>query len=156
MCDNSTGEPVNILSNLFGLRKDHARTEAIRLGIAIDEVTRDCPFFNINNSQVSLEAASCIKYTVQRQPGGVPSGWSFLQRTRNEGVQYPHGWLFVSPHDPPSAELERVLAKIASEWDGELLEFEATSSEVSAFWAEWGGRKIVTTIHGYLRELAQV
>ena len=147
---------MNILSKLFGLRKDRARTEAIRLGIAIDEVMRDCPFFSINNSQVSLEPSSCVKYSVQRQPGALPSEWCFLQRTRNEGAQYPHGWLFTSAHGTPSAGLEPVLAKIAREWDGELLEFEATSSEVSAFWAEWGGRKIVTTIHDYLRELARV
>jgi hypothetical protein len=149
-------EPVSIFSKLFGSRKAAARAEAIRLGIAIDEIERDCPFFlDYNNGTVKIEADWCIKYSVKRQLGRVPPEWSFLQRTQKQGAQYPHGWLFVSVHGAPPASLESVLRKIAHEWNGEFLEFEGTSAEVSAFWEEWGGAKIVLKIYGYLQELAR-
>jgi hypothetical protein len=146
---------MSILSRLFGSAKHDARSEAVRLGISVDEVTRGCPFFNFNNSKVSVEPELCIKYTVQRQPGKEPAEWSFLQRTRHEGAQYAHGYLFTSVAGSPSLPLERLLTAIAEEWDGEHLEFEATPSEVSAFWAEFGGEGMVRKIYGYLQALAQ-
>jgi len=63
--------------------------------------------------------------------------------------------MFVSADGSPSATLEGVLNKIATDWDEELLEFEGTESEVSAFWEEWGGIKEVNRISNFLQELAE-
>ena len=145
-----------LLDTILGRRKNAARIEAIKLGITVDVVIRECPFFNRNNSKVSLEACQCTKYTVQRQLRGEPADWFFLQRTPNEGAQYAHGWLFISAAGRPSVALERELTKIAEEWEDEFLEFEGTPTEVSAFWDEWGSRAIVARIHGYLQALAAV
>lgn len=142
---------VNIL---FKSGKIEARAEAIRLGIAVEEIERELPVFDDCNT-VHLERDWCVRYSVERQPGRLPAEWSFLQRTKNEGAQYPHGWLFVSPLGAPSPGLEQVLVRIADEWTEELLEFESTSSEVSAFWEEWGGCSMVTKIHDYLQQLAR-
>ena len=60
---------MSILSRFFSSAKHDARSEAVILGIAVDEVTRDCPFFDRNNSKVSVETDVCIKYSVQRQLG---------------------------------------------------------------------------------------
>ena len=107
---------MSILSRFFSSAKHDARSEAVILGIAVDEVTRDCPFFDRNNSKVSVETDVCIKYSVQRRLWERAAQWSFLQRTRNEGAQYAHGYLFASSCGSPSADLERLLTEIAEEW----------------------------------------
>ncbi len=142
------------LAKLFSLRKDETRAVAIRLGIAVSEVRRDLPFFGRGNHSVTVEPGSCIRYSVTRRAGRQPAAWSFLQRTRKEGAQYPNNWLFVSPGGDPPETLRRILEKIAHEWSEELLEFEASASEVSAFWEEWGGRDLASRLFQYLRELA--
>jgi hypothetical protein len=143
------------LAKLFNLRKDETRAEAIRLGIAVSEVQRDLPFFSRGNHSVKVELDSCVRYAMKRRPGRQPAEWAFLQRTPKEGAQYPNNWLFVSRYGDPPDTLGRVLQKIAHEWDGELLEFEASLAEISAFWSEWGGREKAATIAQYLRELAE-
>ena len=143
------------LARLFSFRKDQARAEAIRLGIAVSEVWRDLPFFSRGNHSVTVNPGSCVRYAIKRRPGRQPAEWSFLQRTRREGAQYPNNWFFVSRYGDPPDTLGHVLTKIAHEWDGELLEFEALPGEISAFWSEWGGREVAATVAQYLRDLAE-
>ena len=70
------------------------------------------------------------------------------------GAQHANGWLFVSRGGAPPDDIHRVLDRIGREWQGELLEFEASATEISAFWDEWGGWEIAATIAKYLRDLA--
>ncbi len=146
---------MSIFSRIFDLGKTTARQEAIRLGISIEEVERDLPFFHRNGALDRIERGQCVKDTVKRKRGALPLTWSFVQRDRKNGAQYPNGWMFVSADGSPPATLEGVLNKIATDWDEELLEFEATESEVSAFWEEWGGIKEVNRIFNFLQELAE-
>lgn len=147
---------MSIFSKLIYWGKDGARAEALKLGIMVEEVERDLPFFTRGNKSVSVEQGQCVKYSVRRISNALPPTWSFLQRTEKGGDQYSNGWLFVSPQGGPPLSLDRVLKQIASDWEGELLEFEATPSQISAFWEEWGGAKMVGIIFKYLQELSQV
>jgi len=104
---------------------------------------------------VAIEPGSCVRYWVTRSPGRQPAEWAFLQRTAKEGAQYANGWLFVSATGTPPAALHHVLERISREWDGEFVEFEASATEVSGFWEEWGGHQMATQLANYLRELAK-
>ena len=61
--------------------------------------------------------------------------------------------MFLSSDGPPTPQLHELLVAIATAWDEELLEFEADTSRIVAFWAEWGGARKVEQIDGWLRAL---
>jgi len=67
---------MSILSRFFSSAKHDARSEAVILGIAVDEVTRDCPFFDRNNSKVSVETDVLRTQTARKRCSrGVGDGW---------------------------------------------------------------------------------
>lgn len=132
------------------------REAALLRGIRVDDAERDLPIFAGRNQNKFLrtEIWPCVKYSLRRRAGAEPTNWQFLQRTTKEGAQYPNGWLFQAPHQP-SDTLHDVLQRIATEWEGELLELEGNKSEVAAYWEEWGGQELVEIIHKYLSSLAE-
>ena len=139
-------------------KRGHAATReaALLRGIRVADVERDLPIFAFRNQNKFLrtEVGPCVEYSLRRRPGAEPTNWQFLQRTTKEGAQYPNGWLFQA-QQAPSNTLHEVLEKIATEWEGELLELEGNKSEVSAYWEEWGGTELVEIIQKYLASLAE-
>jgi hypothetical protein len=49
--------------------------------------------------------------------------------------------------------MHRILLEIASEWTGELLEFEGDASAVHAYWEEQGGAEAAIQIIDWLHAL---
>ena len=75
-------------------------------------------------------------------------------RTKKDGAQFPHGFLFRGEAGDPPPEMRELLTRIARDSDQEYLEFEATPSEISAFWDAWGGMKQFHRIHRFMQGLA--
>jgi hypothetical protein len=147
---------MGFFSKLKSRGKTATREAALLKGIRVADVERELPIFAVRNPNKILrtEVWPCVKYSLSRRSGEEPTNWQFLQRTTKEGAQYPNGWLFQAQQAPSNA-LHGVLEKIATEWDGELLELEGTESEVSAYWGEWGGPELVEIINRYLSSLAE-
>jgi hypothetical protein len=147
---------MGFFSKLKSRGKTATREAALRKRITVANVERELPIFAFRNPNKILrtEVCPCVKYSLSRRSGAEPTNWQFLQRTTKDGAQYPNGWLFQA-QQAPSNELHRVLEKIATEWNGELLEFEGTESEVSAYWEEWGGPELVEIINQYLLSLTE-
>ena len=132
-----------------------ARERALELGIAIRHVVRSCPVFSQMNRTMNLELHGTTCYSVSRRSQSQFAKWAFLQRTK-QVAQYQHCWHFDSPLGTPPPSLDAILSKIASEWDGEFLEFEASEEEVCAFWQEWGGAGMTNRIYEYLTLFSQI
>ena len=145
---------MSLWSRLFSSGAKKARAEALRRGIEVVEVQRDAPVFHRFSTRFEhLERLSTVCYSVPRTRPGLPRRWSFLQRDKATGAQYPHGWMYSSLDGPPPEALQAVLAAIATDWTEEYLEFEADDGAVKAFWEEWGGVELVATIDNWLRQL---
>jgi len=141
--------------SIFGSGAKEARSEALRRGVRVEALERDVPIYQSHSSRFShVERRECIRYSVPRQDSGRPNRWSFLQRDAASGAQYDNGWRFESPEGPPGAFLEDVLTRIARKWSEEYLEFEADSTSVHAYWAEWGGSETAGVIVEWLEALA--
>lgn len=147
---------MTIFSRLFGSGARGARAEALRRGAVVEDVKRDVPIFSRGNRLEGFQPASCVRYSLQRRPGSLPSHWSFLQRGERLGAPFPHGWGLQTVGEEVPDQLRRELAQVAAEWTEELLEFEADETRVSAYWEEWGGTKRASVVVGYLERLAQV
>jgi hypothetical protein len=145
---------MGFFSKLKGLSQEATREAALLQGLRVEDVERDLPMFSRRNDFERVERLPCVKYSVKRRSGAQPEHWLFLQRSAKEGAQYPNGWLFQAPQPPPPT-LHRALEAIATEWDEEVLELEGTGSEVSAYWAGWGGAEQVAVIQRYLTSLAE-
>jgi hypothetical protein len=144
---------MGFFSKLKRRSQEATREAALLQGLRVEDVERDLPIFSRSNDFEGAERLPCVRYSVKRRAGALPDHWLFLQRSITEGAQYPNGWLFQAPQPRPQT-LHHALEAIASEWDEELLEFEGTNSEVSAFWAEWGGAEQVAVIQRYLISLS--
>ena len=79
--------------------------------------------------------------------------WELLQRTKALGAALPNNYLLKSS-GPLSDALTRELTTIAQDFNEEYFEFEGTSSEVAAYWEEWGGPDRVRSLHEVLKRLA--
>lgn len=145
---------MGLFSRLKGLGRKATRETALLQGIGVEDVERDLPMFSRRKDFLGVERSQCVKYSVKRRPGARPEHWLFLQRSDEEGAQYPNGWLFQAS-EPPPPNLHRALEAIAMQWDEELLELEGTHAEVAAFWEEWGGAEQVAVIQRYLTSLAE-
>ncbi len=143
------------LAALLARRRGEAsvRDYALQQGVRIDEIEREVPFSSGRGRALTLRRTQCTRYAIPRLGDAAPAEWAFLMRTKKDGAQFPNGFLFRAPGDPPGA-LKELLTKIARASDQEYLEFEATPSEVAAYWEAWGGAKQFDRIHGYLRGLA--
>jgi hypothetical protein len=131
-----------------------ARKRALKMGVTVTEAGRDmlCPKM-IGKPKV-LAPMALAKYSIPRKPAGPANDWSFLRRPDGEGVKYGHGWLFVSKGQATEA-MAATLRAIAAQARGECLEFEASGTEVCAYWKEWGGSERSESICLWLQELAQ-
>jgi hypothetical protein len=132
-----------------------AREEALLLGVRVEEVVRDVPYFE-GPTKVKLEKETCTKYSLPRRVSGYPPKWRFFLRPIDGAVEYPNGWFFrASPDAPPPAEMNTVLREIADAVDEGFLEFEADAREVAAFWTEWGGVDEARRLHRWLQALGR-
>lgn len=147
---------MSFLSKILSPGKNSTREEALRLGMTVEEVERDIPYFESRKGPVKLKLGRCMKYSLKRASMEQAVTWSFLQRSEKEGAQFPNNWLFASPASAPSPPLRRVLDQIAKEWREEYLEFEGNEKEVSAFWEEWGGAEVANKIYQYLLQLSTI
>ena len=131
-----------------------ARSEAIRLGLLVEEVIRECPFFLSRNELEMFQHEKCVKYSLRREKE-VNCSWEFLQRTEKEGAQFPAGMLYVLKKGSVPEFFNGVLTRVAKIFVKELFEFEGTSSMVSVYWMEWGGARQTKLIYKYLQELSR-
>jgi hypothetical protein len=147
---------VSLWMRRRGDRAAHtAREEALSLGIRVEDVEREMPYFE-RNGKLTLKTDTCVRYSLPRQAGGYPETWAFLMRSEAHGAQYPNGWFFRSATGAPApAPMDELLRTIASEEDEDYLEFEGDPREVSAFLADGGGADRVRRIHGWLRALGR-
>ena len=132
-----------------------ARKRALKMGVAVTEVSRDMLCATKNKQAEALAGTALAKYAIPRKPAGPASSWSFLRRPDGEGVKYGHGWLLVCAEGQASEAMAATLRAIAAQARGECLEFEASGTEVCAYWKEWGGSENAESICLWLQELAQ-
>ena len=144
---------MGLFSALFGSRK-REREEAERLGMTVQEVTRDLPEFSSDGAEVTLESDHCMRYSIPRR-ARLGSPWSLLQRTKAMGATFPNDYLLSSKEPLPERLLEH-LRKIAEEYDEELFEFEGTANDVAVYWLEWGGPEKVRALHAHLDKVASL
>jgi hypothetical protein len=130
------------------------RDYAPQLGVRVEEVERDLPFTAPRSRQVTLQRGRCARYSIPRLGSEAPPEWAFLMRTKKEGAQYPHGFLFQSVGGEPPKAMTELLTAIARASDQEYLEFEASASQISAYWDAWGGTKQFDRVHGFMKRLA--
>jgi hypothetical protein len=130
------------------------RDYVLQLGVRVDEVERDLPFTDRSSRHVTLRKGRTTRYSIPRLGGDAPGEWAFLMRTKKDGAQYPHGFLFRSAGGEAPAAMAELLTRIARSSDQDYLEFEASPSEVSAYWDAWGGKKQFDRVHGFLQGLA--
>jgi hypothetical protein len=147
---------MSIFSRLFG----DAKSEALSLGLRVEEVMHELPCFTQPGNRFDrLERRDCLKYSVQRSSSSRPTSWSMLQRDKKNGAQFDNGWTFVS-YDPdcpqPDDALRSTLSRMAGESDDGVLEFQATSQEVSIYSQTGGGRRWARHLHRYLKELSNL
>jgi len=128
--------------------------QVVQMGIRVDEVERDLPYISSKGRQIMMQPGKCTRYSIPRLGSTAPASWSFLMRTKKDGAQFPQGFLFRADAGEPPQEMRELLSTIARDSDQEYLEFEATPSEISAFWDAWGGMKQFTRIHGFMQGLA--
>jgi hypothetical protein len=150
---------MSVLDRLFHLdflRSRAAREEAERRGVSVATVGRPIPIFARSGRCEGLEPHQCVRYSVARHPTASATAWAFVQRDTGSDPRFPHGWRFEGPETALTAPLGRVLGAIATEWQEELLEFEATpEGRLHAYWEQWGGAAVAGRIVGYLEALAQ-
>jgi hypothetical protein len=130
--------------------KDHV----LEMGIRVDEVERDLPYTSAKGSQMTIQRGRSTRYSIPRLGSTAPASWSFLMRTKKDGAQFPHGFLFRTEGGEPPPQMREVLTRIARDSDQEYLEFEATPSEISAYWDAWGGMKQFNRVHAFMQRLA--
>ncbi len=139
---------MRLLSALLGKE----RREAERLGIVVREVTRDIPLFSQDGTKMIFRPHRCVRYSLPRRERSGRT-WTLVQRTKPLGGMLPNDYLLTASGALP-AGLEEQLRKVAEDYSDELFEFEATSSEVAAYWSEWGGPDKVRRLHYHLERLA--
>jgi hypothetical protein len=139
---------MRLLSQLLG----RERREALRLGIAVAEVTRDIPAFSGDGSKMIFEPYRCVRYSLPRRERKGRT-WTLVQRTRSLGANLPNDYLLTAS-GPLAAGLEEKLRKVAEDYATELFEFEGTATEVAVYWTEWGGADKVRRLHYHLERLA--
>ena len=142
---------MGILTKLFGGRRQSERDQAVRLGIFVSDVERDLPHFTWDAQSCQLVRGSCARYSLPRHSEGARSAWSLLQRTKREGAQLPNDYLL---REDVSEGLRKILTKLATEYSEEYYEFEGTPTDVSVYWAEYGGADQVQRLHEVLQSLA--
>jgi hypothetical protein len=130
------------------------KDQVMQMGIRVDQVERDLPYISSKGSQMTIRRGRCTRYSIPRLGSAAPSSWSFLMRTKKDGAQFPHGFLFRAEAGEPPQEMRDVLTRIARDSDQEYLEFEATSAEISAYWDAWGGMKEFNRVHRFMQTLA--
>jgi hypothetical protein len=130
------------------------RDYVLQLGVRVDEVERELPFTDRSSRHVTLRKGRSTRYTIPRLGAAAPAEWAFLMRTKKDGAQFPHGFLFRSAAGEAPAAMAEIFTRIARSSDQDYLEFEASPSEVSAYWDAWGGKKQFDRIHGFLQGLA--
>jgi hypothetical protein len=139
---------MRLLSQLLG----RERREALRLGIAVVEVTRDIPLFSRDGTRVIFRPYRCVRYSLpRREPKG--RTWTLVQRTKALGATLANDYLLTSSGTLPGG-LQEQLNKVAADYSEELFEFEATPTEVAVYWSEWGGADKVRRLHYHLERLA--
>ena len=141
---------MGLFSALFSSGK-REREEAARLGMTVQEVTRDLPEFS-GDGTVTLESDRCMRYSIPRRVS-FGSTWSLLQRTKAMGATFPNDYLLSSTGPLPERLLEH-LREISEEYDEELFEFEGTANDVAVYWLEWGGPEEVRALRAYLEKVA--
>ena len=134
--------------------EDGIHDYALKRGVRIDEVERDLPYVSRSHDKLTLRRGRCSRYAIPRSGNAAPETWAFLMRTKKDGAQFPHGYLFHSAGGEPPAEMAKLLTKIARDSDQEYLEIEATRSELFAYWDAWGGEKQFDRLLGVLQSLA--
>ncbi len=132
------------LKSLFGGAAQEIRESALKMGFKVEEVDRDLPIFAHRNHFHSLSRGRCVKYSLARR-SNAGTRWALLQRDEAHGSQLPNGYLVTATSLTP--QLIEKLRPLAVEFNEEFFEFEATDSEVSAYWEEWGGKAQVARLH---------
>ncbi len=143
---------MGFFSRIFGTDKQATRGKALELGIVVEDVNRKLPSFGRYGSYKGTINGSCVRYSIaRRNSANSLLKWALLQRTEDEG-QLRNGWLH-KPSEIPG-DLMIKFEEIITEFDEEYFEFEATETEVSVFWEEWGGPKQVQRVFSALEKLA--
>ena len=142
---------MKLLSALFE-RTSRERREALRLGIRVEEVTRDIPLFSSDGARMIFSPYRCVRYSLPRR-GRNGRTWSLVQRTAALGATLPNDYLLHASVTLPGG-LEEQLRRVAEDYSEELFEFEATDTEVTVYWSEWGGADKVRRLHYHLERLA--
>lgn len=144
---------MGFLSNLFSSNAAKCRAEALRLGMQVAEVQRDCPVFARDMESLELAKRTVARYSLPRRASPASASWELLQRTKSMGALLPNAYL-LKCSAPLSERLTQELSDIAREFSEEFFEFEATLSDVAVFWEEWGGPGKVQSLHEVLKRLA--
>jgi hypothetical protein len=127
----------------------------LQSGVRVAEVERDLPFASSRGKQLTIRRGRSTRYSIPRLGSDAPADWAFLMRTKKDGAQYPNGFLFRASGGEPPKAMSELLTGIARDSDQEYLEFEASPSEVSAFWDAWGGTKQFDRVHRFMQRLAE-
>lgn len=135
-------------------RAQDARSQAILLGLTVEEFDREVPFFKSNDQEPELRMTKATGYCL-RHMRTKSLRWSFLQRAERDDAEFPNGWTLVIETGSVPDGLKSVLEDISFEWDEEFLEFECDAVRVCAFWEEWGGRSAANKIHHYLARISE-
>jgi hypothetical protein len=126
----------------------------LQKGVRVEAVERDLPFIASRGGHLEMRRGRTTRYSIPRLGNLAPEHWEFLMRTKKDGAQYPQGFLFRAGGGEPPAAMAELLHRIAKDSDQEYLEFEASSSEVSAYWDAWGGTKQFDRVHQWMERLA--
>jgi hypothetical protein len=129
------------------------RVHAAALGMGIDEVRRDLPYFSARHVLEEVSADWCIRYSLARRGPGPRVLWNLLQRGQAQGAQFPNGFLLVAEEEIPRG-LRDCLHDVAMTYDEDLFEFAGTEDEVIVYWSEWGGVRQVDEVAKTLDALA--
>lgn len=144
---------MRFFSWLFPAGSGQERQQAQTLGITVADVERELPYFSRHNHLEEVSRSFCVRYAVPRRGLEPRTMWTFLQRTKTEGAQFPNGYLLVADSELASGLHER-LHEVAEEYGEEFFEFEGTGKDVAVYWLEWGGTKQVEKLNRLLRALA--
>jgi hypothetical protein len=84
---------MGFLSWLFPDGSGQERQQAQTLGITVADVERELPYFSRHNDLEEISRDTCVRYAVPRRGLEPRTTWTFLQRTKAEGAQFPNGYL---------------------------------------------------------------